>query len=75
MLASDQPYPNLHNQGKSKAKIPGIDRLRELGGSIDNNNEPVTHLLLSKHRAFSAYDSARTVSAPGKRIQTIQRYR
>ena len=72
MLASDQPYPN---QGKSKAKIPGIDRLRELGGSIDKNNEPVTHLLLSKHRAFSAYDSARTGSASGKRIQTIQGYR
>jgi hypothetical protein len=64
LLASDQPYPNVHNQRISKAKIPGIDRLRELGGSKGSNYESVVHLLLSKHKSFSAYGSPRNLSGP-----------
>ena len=64
MLASDQPFPNLHNQGKSQVKFPGIDRLRELEGSKGSNYESVVHLLLSKHKSFSAYGSPRNLSGP-----------
>ena len=53
----------------------GIDRHKEMGGSIGSNDEPFTHPLLSKHRTFSAYDSPSPLSESRKRIQPIQIYR
>ena len=49
--------------------------MKQVGKSIGINDEPVLHLLLSNHRAFSAYDIAETLSKMGKRIQPIQIYR
>jgi Fur family zinc uptake transcriptional regulator len=75
LIASAHSNIHEHNRCVSKAKDRFIDRLKQLGKSIGINDEPVLHLLLSNHRAFSAYDIAETLSKMGKRLQPIQIYR
>ena len=75
MVISYHPHTHEHNQCISRAKTRFVDRLRELGKSIGINDEPVLRLLPIKHRAFSAYNIAGTLSGSEKRIQPIQIYR
>jgi len=75
MIAAHHSNKHEHRQCISKAKTRFIDRLGEMGKTIGINDEPVLYLLLSNHRAFSAYDIAETLSKIGKRIQPIQIYR
>jgi Fur family zinc uptake transcriptional regulator len=75
LVASAHANTHKHNHCVSKAKTRFIERMKQVGKSIGINDEPVLHLLLSNHRAFSAYDIAENLSKMGKRIQPIQIYR
>jgi Fur family zinc uptake transcriptional regulator len=75
LVESAHANTHKHNHCVSKAKTRFIERMKQVGKSIGINDEPVLHLLLSNHRAFSAYDIAETLSKMGKRIQPIQIYR
>ena len=75
MIATHQSDFHEHKQCILKAKTRFIDRLGKMGKTVGINDEPVLHLLLSNHGAFSAYDIAETLSKTGKRIQPIQIYR
>jgi len=75
MNAAHQLDLHKHKQCISKAKNRFINRLGKMGKTVGINDEPVLHLLLSNHRAFSAYDITETLSKTGKRMQPIQIYR
>jgi Fur family zinc uptake transcriptional regulator len=75
LVESAHANTHKHNHCVSKAKTRFIERMKQVGKSIGINDEPVLHLLLTNHRAFSAYDIAETLSKMGKRIQPIQIYR
>jgi len=75
MIAAHHSNLHAHKKCILKAKTRFIDRLGKMGKTVGINDEPVLHLLLSNHRAFSAYDIAETLSKTGKRVQPIQIYR
>ena len=75
MIAAHHSDLHEHKQCISKAKTRFVDRLGEMGKTVGINDKPVLHLLLSNHRALSAYDIAEKLSKSGKRIQPIQIYR
>ena len=75
MIVAHHSDLHEHKQCISKAKTRFADRLGEMGKTVGINDKPVLNLLLSNHRAFSAYDIAEKLSKTGKRIQPVQIYR
>jgi Fur family zinc uptake transcriptional regulator len=75
MIASTHSNNHGHNRCVSKARRRFIDRTKQLDKSMGVNDQPVLHLLLSNHKAFSAYDIAETLTKRAKRLQPIQIYR
>ena len=75
LIAAHNSKNHEHKQCISRAKTRFNVRLGEMGKTLGINDKPVLHLLLSNHRAFSAYDIADILSKVRKRIQPIQIYR
>jgi len=64
-----------HASSISEAKARFESHLKSKGKSLGRNDEPILSLLLSKNRAFGAYEIVEQLSKMGKRVQAVQVYR